>query len=92
MQIARLSCLIATLIASAVACPSLAGPDERKDFRWTSTPPLIVPPLGPQKYYGVKDPSVVYFDGKYHIFMTTAGENGWALAYTSFSDWSEASS
>lgn len=43
-----------------------------------------------QKIYGVKDPSIVYADGKYHVFMTSAGADGWALVYTSFRDWSEA--
>lgn len=33
---------------------------------------------------------MVHADGRYHVFMTTAGDNGWGLAYASFKDWSEA--
>ncbi|HWU48932.1 MAG TPA: non-reducing end alpha-L-arabinofuranosidase family hydrolase [Asticcacaulis sp.] len=62
-------------------------------FQWTASAPLITAAqLGASGYYGVKDPSVVFADGEYHVFMTTAGEHGWGLAYTSFSDWSQASS
>jgi hypothetical protein len=61
-------------------------------FKWTSSPPLISPQAVPnQTIYGVKDPSIVYADGKYHVFMTTAGTAGWGLAYTSFDKWSNAS-
>ncbi|WP_343731289.1 non-reducing end alpha-L-arabinofuranosidase family hydrolase [Duganella sp.] len=60
-------------------------------FHWTSSAPLISPQADPeQKIYGVKDPSVVYVNGKYHVFMTTAGAKGWGLAYTSFDQWSNA--
>lgn len=61
-------------------------------FNWTSTPPLIAPQADPnQTIYGVKDPSIVYVDGKYHVFFTTAGSAGWGLAYTSFDKWANAS-
>ena len=89
MKKSKLAGLLAALsVASALPC--MAGP---ADFHWTSSPPLITPPQGgPVKYYGVKDPSVVYSGGEWHVFMTTAGENGWGLAHTSFRDWSEARS
>ncbi|MTV41516.1 glycoside hydrolase [Duganella radicis] len=62
-------------------------------FNWTSSAPLISPqPVPGQTIYGVKDPSIVYVNGKYHVFMTTAGSAGWGLAYTSFEKWSDASS
>jgi len=75
-------------VAADAAQKSLAGV-----FHWTSSDALIVPPTDPtQSTYGVKDPSIVYADGKYHVFMTIAGEKGWGLAYTSFKDWSGAPS
>lgn len=62
-------------------------------FKWISSPPLIVAPKDPtQEVYGVKDPSIVYVDGQYHVFMTTAGTKGWGLAYTRFEDWASAPS
>lgn len=60
-------------------------------FNWTSTPPLVAPQPDPkQTIYGVKDPSIVYTNGKYHVFITTAGSAGWGLGYTSFDKWSNA--
>lgn len=85
--------LTATLAAlvSLYSLPAAAKPTHH--FSWVSSAPLIKPGHDPsQVVYGVKDPSVVYVDGKYHVFMTTAGEKGWGLAYTSFADWSQATS
>lgn len=79
------------ICAALVTLPACAQSGAPGDFRWTSSPPLITPPTGGAiKHYGVKDPSVVYHDGQYHVFMTTAADNGWALAYTHFRDWAEA--
>jgi len=61
-------------------------------FHWKSSAPLIGPQPDPsQTVYAVKDPSVVFANGRYHVFMTTAGSKGWGIAYTSFADWSSAS-
>jgi endo-1,4-beta-xylanase len=79
---------LATISAMAVD----AQAKHHATFAWTASPPLITAEqLGAPGYYGVKDPSIVFADGKYHVFMTTAGAQGWGLAYTSFSDWSRAS-
>ena len=65
---------LAALGAAGSAAVALAGPVQ-SGFSWMSSAPLITPPLDPaQKLHGVKDPSIVYHDGKYHVFMTTAGE------------------
>ncbi len=80
-------------LASLLACTSSSAISSSKSdmFKWTSSAPLISPSTENQnKIYGVKDPSIVKFKGKYHLFMTLAGDNGWSLAYTSFNDWHEA--
>jgi len=59
-------------------------------FKWTSSDPLIKPPIDAKQIFGVKDPSIVYYDNRYHVFMTIAGSTGWGIAYTSFADWNEA--
>ena len=86
--------IIAAFAVVIVACSTVKAPSINQDterFSWVSSEPLILPPTDAnQKIFGVKDPSIVYFDNKYHVFMTTAGEKGWGLAYTSFSEWSEA--
>jgi len=81
----------AGLIGCATASGVLSTSSKNNAFHWMSSAPLISPPSdGPHKIYGVKDPSIVNFNGKYHVFMTLAGDNGWSLAYTSFKDWQEA--
>lgn len=60
-------------------------------FNWTSSRPLIAPQADPnQTIYGVKDPSIVHANGKYHVFLTTAGSAGWGLGYASFDKWENA--
>ncbi len=41
---------------------------------------------------GIKDPSVVYYNGKYHVFASIASSAGYNLVYLSFTDWSQAGS
>ncbi|MFK8909071.1 non-reducing end alpha-L-arabinofuranosidase family hydrolase [Streptomyces sp. YS-3] len=70
---------------SAAALPS--------SFRWSSSGSLIAPkPDATHNIAGIKDPSVVYYNGKYHVFASTASAAGYNLVYLSFSDWSQAGS
>lgn len=76
-------------LASSTAEPAPAPASQL--YNWTSSQPLIAPQAVPgQTIYGVKDPSIVRVNGKYHVFMTTAGSSGWGLAYTSFDKWPDA--
>jgi endo-1,4-beta-xylanase len=61
-------------------------------FDWTSTGPLIsAVPDAQHSIVSVKDPSVVFFDGRWHVFATTADSAGqWSLVYLNFEDWSQA--
>jgi endo-1,4-beta-xylanase len=62
-------------------------------FRWSSSDPLITAkPDGSHQEVGVKDPSVVYYGGKWHVFASVASGSGYSLEYRSFTDWSQASS
>jgi len=71
--------------ASAAALPS--------SFRWNSSGSLIAPkPDATHRIAGIKDPSVVYYNGKYHVFASTAQASGYNLVYLNFSDWSQAGS
>jgi len=84
----RASIVLALSLLTLQSSPHAAAqPDS---FRWKSTAPLIAPRADAAGYYGLKDPSVVHAGGKYHVFMTTAGEHGWGLATTSFTDWRQA--
>ncbi|MEU5595001.1 non-reducing end alpha-L-arabinofuranosidase family hydrolase [Streptomyces sp. NPDC020298] len=73
------------LRALAAALPS--------SFGWSSSGTLIAPkPDSTHNIAGIKDPSVVYYNGKYHVFASVAGSSGYGLVYLSFSDWSQAGS
>jgi endo-1,4-beta-xylanase len=91
------------LLAAGAATVAIAAPPSEQaqsptppkaansQFQWTSTAPRILPSSdATHKLAAVKDPSIVYANGKYHVFMTTAGPQGWGLAYTSFRTWQEA--
>jgi endo-1,4-beta-xylanase len=81
-------------LASCLALGTLAHAAEpatrAKPFEWKSSEPLVKPPAAAKQIHGVKDPTIVYHDGRYHVFMTTAGASGWGIAYTSFANWDEA--
>jgi hypothetical protein len=64
-------------------------------FRWTSSPPLITPkPPAGRNFASLKDPTIVFYEGKYHVFATvyetTAGAEGWRSVYLSFTNLAEA--
>lgn len=63
-----------------------------KSFNWTSTGPLIEPKDDERELKGVKDPSVVFHNGHWHIFATTAKTGNWGMFYMNFTDWSNANS
>jgi Glycosyl hydrolase family 62 len=61
-------------------------------FKWTSTGPLITAKQdATHPIVSVKDPSVVFADGRWHVFATTADTSGnWSIVYLSFTDWAQA--
>ncbi len=59
-------------------------------FRWSSSGPLVGPKNDGRGIAGIKDPSVVFYNGKYHVFASTAKSSGYSLVYFSFTDWSQA--
>ncbi|MFG1706246.1 non-reducing end alpha-L-arabinofuranosidase family hydrolase [Nonomuraea sp. M3C6] len=60
-------------------------------FRWRSGPALIAPkPDAGHNIAAVKDPSVVYYNGRWHVFASTANAAGYNLVYLNFTDWAQA--
>src|SRR5438105_4095671 len=47
-------------------------PSLPSSFEWKSSGPLIFPKNDTRGVAGVKDPSVIYWKGKYHVFASTA--------------------
>ena len=66
--------------------PPLNGP-----LHWTTGDPVVVPPPNARGIVSVKDPSIVRFNNRWHIYATTADTNGaWGMVYLSFADWADA--
>jgi hypothetical protein len=59
-------------------------------FKWTSSGPLIGPKSDNRHLSALKDPSIVYYNGKYHVFASTAQASGYNLVYLSFTDFNQA--
>jgi hypothetical protein len=61
-------------------------------FEWSSSGILISPKSDSYDLAGIKDPSIVYYNGAYHVFASTAKESGYNLVYITFTDFSQANS
>ncbi|MEA3400597.1 MAG: non-reducing end alpha-L-arabinofuranosidase family hydrolase [Armatimonadota bacterium] len=61
-------------------------------FQWTISEPLLAPVESPDDtYYSVKDPSVVFHEGRWHLFCSVRGrERSHQIEYISFTDWAQA--
>ena len=92
--------LVALLVLAAGACAQV-GPDSREHavarllagrFEWTVSPPLVMPPNRPDDvYYAIKDPSIVRYQGRWHLFCTIRGRNrSHQIEYLAFDDWQRA--
>ena len=71
-----------------------AEPQWLKDgkFSWTSSEPIFAPVERPDDLcYSVKDPSIVFCEGRCHIFATIRSEKRThQIEYISFTDWKNA--
>jgi hypothetical protein len=64
-------------------------------FRWTSSQPIITPkPPQGRQFVSIKDPTIVNYEGTYHVFATvyetTGGQAGWKSVYLNFNDLAQA--
>src|SRR5262249_54902689 len=59
---------------------------------WKATAPLAGPGLRPEDpCHAIKDPSVVFFEGRWHLFCTIrSARRTHAIEYLSFAGWEEA--
>jgi hypothetical protein len=58
-------------------------------FRWKTAAPVLLPRnVGGQPFHAVKDPTVVRYGGKWHLFCTVRGtKRSHAIVYLAFADW-----
>lgn len=63
-----------------------------QNYNWSASGILVNPkPDANHQILSVKDPTVVFFENKWHVFATTCNQDGqWNMVYFSFSDWSQA--
>ncbi len=86
-----LSASVAATVSAAFAAAQPASPIHLP-LRWVSTAPLIKPVSDENHHLvSIKDPTVVQYGGKWHIYATVANTAGqWNMVYLSFADWAEA--
>ena len=62
-------------------------------FQWKVSPPLVAPvKVQDDVYYSVKDPSVVFHGGRWHLFCSVRGrKRSHQIEYLSFTDWKKTS-
>jgi hypothetical protein len=61
-------------------------------LQWKSTD-ILIKPVSDETHnlVSVKDPTVVRYNDKWHIYATTANTRGhWSMVYLSFADWADA--
>jgi hypothetical protein len=58
-------------------------------FAWSTGGPVLMPKSdATHNLVSIKDPSVVYFNDKWHVFVSTVDVNGaYSMAYINFPDW-----
>jgi len=62
------------------------------DFRWRASKPLVAPAPPPgEAWTALKDPSVVFYAGRWHLYCTLrAPQVPTRIVYLTFADWAEA--
>jgi endo-1,4-beta-xylanase len=72
--------------AASEARPTCGVPDS---FAWSSTGPILGPVSdATHQLVAIKDPSVVYFNGKWHVYVSSVTAAGtYSIVYMGFPDW-----
>jgi len=76
------------LTANALVAPGQAAnvTDLPSEFEWRSTGPLVGPKNDARNISGIKDPSIIQYNGAYHVFASTAQQSGYSLVYFNFTN------
>jgi hypothetical protein len=84
-------CALAGSVAAASGATSLDAV-RTGNFAWTVSPPLIGPAQRrDDPCHAIKDPSVVHFEGRWHLFCTIRSRHRThQIEYLCFTDWGDA--
>lgn len=66
--------------------------DLPSSFEWSSSAILIAPKNDSRNISGIKDPSIIYYNGTYHVFASIAKSANYSLVYLNFTDFDKANS
>ena len=81
------------VICSLALAGSVTGSMLEIPEQWEYSAPLVAPePRTKDPSYSQKDPTVVFFEGRWHVFMTVKLPERSAIEYISFERWEEADS
>lgn len=87
--------MLRLMLVVVVLFPCIVQAEESTEFRlpsqWICSAPLISPEQRTKDpSHAQKDPTVVFYDGKWHVFMTAKLEGRSVIEYCSFANWEEA--
>ena len=84
--------LCMALSATFLACAASAQQPPSAPFAWSLSPPLLSPANRPEDpCVSVKDPTVVRYGGRWHVFTTIRSKvRTHQIEYVSFADWGDA--
>lgn len=87
-------CAAQALPESAPSSPATPASEVviKPPFHWVTTGPILsVQPDPSRQMVSIKDPSIVRYNDRWHIYATYATHAGaWGMLYTSFADWKDA--
>ncbi len=89
-----LALLLGALVAPSTASSQAPAAALPGSFKWSSSNVLISPKSdATHQLSAIKDPSVVYHNGRWHVFASTASTSGaYNMVYLNFASWQEAAS
>lgn len=89
-----LSGMLATVTAAADPATTTSQSPIREPLRWKSSGPLVTAMSDANHHLvSIKDPTIVQYGGKWHIYATVANTaSQWNMVYLSFTNWSNAGS
>lgn len=95
MSLLSVVLFLAVAHVAGLAPPSAFTLETRDDdlpstFAWTSSDPLVTAKSDGRHVKGIKDPSIIFDNGVYHVFASTAQDSGYSLVYLNFTSFDQA--
>ena len=84
--------LLSLAVSATFAATDVPSSPFTEPIKWKSTGPLVAPVSNAShSLVSIKDPTIVQYNGKWHVYATVASTaGGWNMVYLNFTDWSQA--